>query len=975
MTRKIKQSAAPPFLTGGGGFNFEHTVGAYYLTFLLKKSIPRACEDLGIISKVSFQNNWAGFKVDDLCVYCKKDSIESKLILQLKHDITFSNAESNIEFKQVVFDCWETLNSPEFNKNKDRIGIGVGLISKSVQKQLKELILWARRSLNAEEFEKKIHKKGYSSKFKKDYYEIFLDLISKAKGKKCSKEELWFFFIKFDVIHFEIDQISGRDYSYALNNLREILFDNQYSPKSLFFILENIASHYNKDSGSLNYEKLIEELSSHSINLSKIDKNYSSKSEIEFLHLIGKYMNNWYHNLESNFVEPDNYSKIKSILHNNRLLFLIGSPQSGKTFTAVKLMFEYYLQGIKPNWIIGSDLDESIAKKRRKDCRMKFEKISDLLKSNSIIYFEDPFGKFSYEKSKFIEQNLQMIIEKIREIKNVYVIITSREKIFREFEKEKTINENFQKFIESIDLMSPSYDNMKRYEMLCNWARHFSCAWYGDQKMLDLIKEKIYLDKLPTPLCIRQFANATVSITDEADLLEELENKSQELSHDFALTLLHLNEHDQIFFCILFMFQIISGDDWYQISNDYTKNTEVIDPNIFNTFDNFWDKYYDDIFTMRYNGDLEFSHSSYLEAISIIISWDKGRLFKEKIIEPLILFITKKTYINQLWSGYHHYVIDFTIRYSSFFSPKIHKRILKLSKNKLTMSTIGKVLTWYFHLISDNLKHLILKIANRIIYQNIGPYWIIAANFKKFPREYQDILIHQSKKKKNVVSIAESLSHFYSEISKKDRIELFKNVSKFQKCEVAIARLLNDHYNLFFEDFGEPIIYKYLNKLLENEQNEKSVIKVIQKNFAKTSNRIREFLFPLLKLQIKNNIEMDLTNPIQLVDNYIRHKAKCPLCDSNELTEDFSYCLEYDCEKKIIQSFNPYIEIANEGKPCVTEPFCDAQLLDKENSGACKYCQKGKVEESLEGSIFCENCGFYYIPEKEVGISGDWTNN
>lgn len=88
MTRKKTQSASPPFLTGGGGFNFEHTIGAYYLTFLLKKAIPRACEDLGIISKVSFQNQWAGFKVDDLCVYCKKDSIFISTYMDNSDDLT-----------------------------------------------------------------------------------------------------------------------------------------------------------------------------------------------------------------------------------------------------------------------------------------------------------------------------------------------------------------------------------------------------------------------------------------------------------------------------------------------------------------------------------------------------------------------------------------------------------------------------------------------------------------------------------------------------------------------------------------------------------------------------------------------------------------------------------------------------------------------------------------------------------------------
>lgn len=972
MKEKKTRFLTSPFLTGGGGFNFEHLVGAYYLTFLLKKSIPRACQDLGIITKVSFQNQWTGLNVDDLCVYCKRNSIKAKLILQLKHDIIFSNAESNTEFKKVIFDCWETINSSEFNKDFDRVGIGVGIISRNVQKHLKELILWARRSLNCKEFKKKIYKKGFSSKIKQNYYKGFLDLISKAKGERCSSEELWFFFKKFEIIHFEIDQISGRDYLYALNNLKDVLELKPHPPKKIFSLLESIVSHYNKDSGSLNHKKIISELSSYNIKFSEKVNYYSSKSEKEFLRLIGKDMNNWYRNLESNFVDPLNYSKIKSILNNNQILFIIGSPQSGKTFTAVKLMFEYYLRGIKPLWIIGSDLDEVMAKKRRKDCRREFENISNILNSKSIIYFEDPFGKYSYERNLYIEQNLQIIIEKIREIKDVYVIVTSRENIFREFEKEKRINENFQKFIESINLMNPSYDHHKRYEMLCNWARNFGCLWYREQEILNLIKTKIYMNKLPTPLCIRQFANATISITDKVELFEELENKSQELSHDFALTLLHLKRDDQIFFCILYMLQITSGDDLFQIFNDYTKNNEIIDEYIINKFDIFWEKYCDDIISMRYNGDLEFSHASYMEAISIIISWDKGRFFKERLIEPIILFLTRKSYFNKLWIGYRHKILDFTIYFSNFFSPKIHKRIVQLSKNKHNRNYVGWVLTWYFFLISDNLKNLIPKITHKIRQPDRGPEWIISANFKNFPREYQNLLYHHSNKKKTVLNIAFSLSNSYNRIPKKNRIELFKNISKFQKCERAILELMENHYDLFLKDFGEPKAYKILKETILNEKNKMLIIQTIQKNYLKTSNRIKEILFLLLKSQI-NNIEMGLANPIEFIDKYIGYKLKCPICDSNNLTEDFSFCAEYQCDKIIIQSLKPYKEMFNKGKPCVTEEFCDAQLKDKKNSGACKYCQKEKVETSLVGSIYCEKCGFYFIPETEVGISKEWT--
>ncbi len=971
MKKKKLKSFTPPFITGGGGFNFEHSVGAYYLTFLIKKSIPRVCEDLGLITKISFQNQWTGLKVDDLCIYCKKYSTKAKLILQLKHDLTFSNAESNTEFRKVISECWETINSSEFNKETDRVGIGVGIISKDVQKHLKELILWARRSLDYKEFKKKVYKKGFSSKIKQNYYEIFLDLISKVKDKRCSSKELWFFFQKFDVIHFEMDQISGRDYLYALNNLKDILELKPHPPKKIFFLLENIVSHYNKDSGSLDLKKIINELSTYNIIFSEKLIYYSSKSENEFLRLIGKDMNNWYLNLESNFVEPKNYSEIKLKLLYNQMLFLIGSPQSGKMFTAVKLMFEYYLKGIKPIWIMGSDLDEITAKKRRENCRQDFENISNILKPKKIIYFEDPFGKYSYERNLYIEQNLQNIIEKIREVKDVYVIVTSRENIFKDFEKEKRLNENFQKFIESINLMKPSYDHHKRFEMLCNWATNFGCLWYREQDLLNSIKKKIYEGKLPTPLCIRQFANATILITDKKELFEELENKSKKLSHDFALTLLQSERDDQIFFCILYMLRIADGDTLFQIFNDYTKNDEIIDEFHINKFDIFWEKYYDEIITLRYNGDLEFSHSSYMEAISILISWDKGFFLKERVIEPIILFLTRKSYFKEIWHEYRQRILDFIIRYSNFFSHKIFKRIFKLSKIKDIRKEVVWTLTWYFCGISDRLKRLILKISPKLKYPDRGPSWFIAANFSFFPREYQNLLYKQSIKKETTLKIAYCLLNFYDKIPKKNRIELFKNVLKFQKCKDAIIELMVNHYNLFIEDFGASNAYNLFKGMILNERNKKEIVKLIQKYYLNTSNRLKELLFSLLRSQINTNIE--LANPIEFIDEYIRYKSKCPICGSNDLKKNFSFCLEYDCDKLIILSLKPYKEISKIGKCCVTDALCDFKLEVTENSGACQYCQKERVKNYIADSVYCEICGFYFIPEKEVGISKKWT--
>ena len=56
---KEPQRISSPFSTGGGGYDFEHLVGTYYLISMLKKSIPLGLQE-GIIEQVKFQAKYDG---------------------------------------------------------------------------------------------------------------------------------------------------------------------------------------------------------------------------------------------------------------------------------------------------------------------------------------------------------------------------------------------------------------------------------------------------------------------------------------------------------------------------------------------------------------------------------------------------------------------------------------------------------------------------------------------------------------------------------------------------------------------------------------------------------------------------------------------------------------------------------------------------------------------------------------------------
>lgn len=151
----------------------------------------------------------------------------------------------------------------------------------------------------------------------------------------------------------------------------------------------------------------------------------------DFLGKIGYEKSTLYSRIDSVYIQPPEYSDIIKTLEEKQVVFISGTPEYGKTYTAVKLLWEYYKKGYNPIWIKGEEPIERV------DLRKQMENIDAVLKPKNIVYFEDPFGKTNYENPYNLERKMGTIIETIRNIKDSYVIITSREEVFKQFEKEK----------------------------------------------------------------------------------------------------------------------------------------------------------------------------------------------------------------------------------------------------------------------------------------------------------------------------------------------------------------------------------------------------------------------------------------------------------------------------------------------------------------------------------------------------------
>lgn len=256
---------------------------------------------------------------------------------------------------------------------------------------------------------------------------------------------------------------------------------------------------------------------------------------LEFLRKIGEEGVKKYERIDELYVPPVNYEEIKQALSMDKILFISGTQEYGKTYTAVYLLSEYFKKGYEPVWFKGAE-----RKEERSDVRSRLDEVEKYLKPKHVIYFEDPFGKTEYEVTidEGIVRNIASIIEIIEyHIDDAYAIITSREEVFKGSEKKITAEVSLREFEKKLSVKTPSYNYEKRKEMLLNYAAVMDCKWREDEDLSSTVLEVLRDEtKLPTPLNIAQFALATVSrnVIERNKLLEKIEAKSKETAKSFA---------------------------------------------------------------------------------------------------------------------------------------------------------------------------------------------------------------------------------------------------------------------------------------------------------------------------------------------------------------------------------------------------------------------------------------------------------
>lgn len=264
---------------------------------------------------------------------------------------------------------------------------------------------------------------------------------------------------------------------------------------------------------------------------------------LDFLSKIGKAESSWYRRIDRIFVPPIDYSNILQLLEKDQVVFLVGDPEIGKTYTAARILWEYYCKGYQPVWYPGAELQERLKARQL---------ISEAaVNDNSITYFEDPFGKIRFEEREELKRRIGSFLDRIKNL-NARVVITSREEVFKEFKKQKLSQSNLRALSVSMHLMKPSYDEKKMQTILLDWATEFKCKWLLNEPLKSVVTHEA-VKKISTPLGVKDFALASKDVEDLESIKLLIKQKSKEVREAFAEEIAKMEREKILFLSLTYM--------------------------------------------------------------------------------------------------------------------------------------------------------------------------------------------------------------------------------------------------------------------------------------------------------------------------------------------------------------------------------------------------------------------------------------
>ncbi|AKB75341.1 hypothetical protein MSLAZ_2080 [Methanosarcina lacustris Z-7289] len=628
------------------------------------------------------------------------------------------------------------------------------------------------------------------------------------------------------------------------------------------------------------------------LNVANLNKFISRAKCLEFLDLLGISENYGYDRIDKLYVPSTGFQEIKSSLEKNKILFLTGPSEYGKTYTSLKILWDYFIDGYTPVWIRG---DEKI---QRLDVRNRLQNIENELNAHHIFYFEDPFGKSEYEAEESIERELTTILEVAKNAEDAYIIITSKQSIFEELKSKNNYLMELKKYEKMLGIEGKPYDITSKKQILFNWAKLRECDWVENDDQRNLISEHLKYEFF-TPLKIKEFCRKTYNTKDTEVLIKWLKHASEETSINFANEVKGMSDDKKLFLSFLFISPSFEEEF---IKKTYVEMLEELSIETAWNFESIIEFFASDKVEI-YCNRIRFFHSSYYRSLLYLLS-ENGQLtsFSKNVFSKLLLKLSTKNkatkYVirtigdnyNNLSEEIQNLLFDFakkdgnikfvagTIAYNYNNLPRRPRHLLfNLARDKKASRYVGESILRNFNKLPEDVQNLIFEFVEN---EEIGGYVVrsITENYSDLPPKIQGLLIKAHKEGKFEEQIARGISENFK-ILPKNIQDLLYELADDEDKSVHVAKAVADK----FENLPKEAREKLILKLHGKRKNDVHVARAIIRNFETVPDRIQFLIFEM----IENNETAEYISPIIL-------------SNLNKLPEDVAQDILFELTRKDI---------------------------------------------------------------------------
>jgi hypothetical protein len=200
---------ASAFSTGGGGTIFEIKVQASLLAALLVRGHVPIFQD-ALIQELHLQAEHLGLKTDDaLIVASDANGRKVRQLWSVKHEVKFTRSDT--AFQDVISDAWaDFTNRGKFDRDSDVFVLATGYLTRT-NKDLLELLEVSYAAVSAEDFSRRVERKGFVSDNSRNYRDVIQELCKKAAGRDVLSDELWEFIRCLHIRSYDFDHRASQD--------------------------------------------------------------------------------------------------------------------------------------------------------------------------------------------------------------------------------------------------------------------------------------------------------------------------------------------------------------------------------------------------------------------------------------------------------------------------------------------------------------------------------------------------------------------------------------------------------------------------------------------------------------------------------------------------------------------------------------------------------------------------------------------